>query len=199
MIFSSSSSTMLKTLAMFCARRLYATTRTPYQQPGFSLKKAAQHQRTHEVAVASVHLRSHHPQLLDLFTHFASHTASALHIPTSPVIFLPTQRSLWTVIRSPFVHKKSQENFERKVHKRVIKAWDAHPRVVDTWLRYLRLHMLGGVAIKVTTWEHLPLSVGSHSSLSHVDLTHQHSLHHQVQSLGTDILRQAMPDVVSDN
>ena len=67
---------------------------------------------------------------------------------------------MWTVLRGPFIHKKSQENFERRVHKRVIKAWDADPVVVDRWVRYLRKHQMPGVGIRVTTWERAPLGVG---------------------------------------
>ncbi|KIJ67244.1 hypothetical protein HYDPIDRAFT_25715 [Hydnomerulius pinastri MD-312] len=116
--------------------------------------------RTHSIPAAEVHFRAHHPYFLDLFAHFAGHAASALGIPSSRVIPLPTQRSLWTVIRGPFVHKKSQENFERRVHKRVIKAWDADPEVVDRWVRYLRKHQMPGVGIRVTKWERAPLGIG---------------------------------------
>lgn len=118
------------------------------------------HPRTHDIPAASIQFRSHHTELLDLFTHFATHAASSLGIPTSRVVTLPTKRTLWTVLRSPHVHKKSQENFERRVHKRAIKAWDADPEVVDRWCRYLRRHALGGVGMRVTRWERQPLGVG---------------------------------------
>ncbi|PPQ86786.1 hypothetical protein CVT25_012391 [Psilocybe cyanescens] len=45
-------------------------------------------------------------------------------IPTSKVVPLPTQRTLWTVLRCPFAHMKSQENFYRKVQKTAIKTGD---------------------------------------------------------------------------
>jgi small subunit ribosomal protein S10 len=119
------------------------------------------HPRTHGIPVANIHFRSHHPPLLKLFTHFALHAASSLGIPASNVISLPTQRSLWTVIRSPFVHKKSQENFERTVHKRAIKAWDADAEVVQRWIWYLRKNAMPGIGMKVTLWERLPLGIGA--------------------------------------
>ncbi|KAG5653881.1 hypothetical protein H0H81_009703 [Sphagnurus paluster] len=118
------------------------------------------HPRTHNIPVANIQFRSHHPRLLDLFTHFTTHAAAALGIPVSRVVCLPTKRTLWTVPRSPFAHKKSQENFERRVHKRAIKAWDADPEVVDRWCRYLRRHALGGVGMRVTQWQRMPLGVG---------------------------------------
>lgn len=95
-----------------------------------------------------------------MFAHFAEHAASALGIPASRPVHLPTQRSMWTVIRGPFVHKKSQENFERRVHKRAIKAWDADPEIVNVWVKYLRKHMMPGVGMRVTKWERAPVGIG---------------------------------------
>ncbi|KAG8215801.1 ribosomal protein S10 domain-containing protein [Butyriboletus roseoflavus] len=106
---------------------------------------------THTIPVAEIHFRSHHHYPLDLFAHFAGHAASALGIPATRPIPLPTQRSMWTVLRGPFIHKKSQENFERRVHKRVIKAWDADPVISG---------QMPGVGIRVTTWERAPLGIG---------------------------------------
>ncbi|KAF8152344.1 ribosomal protein S10 domain-containing protein [Crassisporium funariophilum] len=134
------------------------------------------HPRTHDIPVAGIHFRSHHVPLLNLFTHFAVHAASSLGIPCSKVVPLPTQRRLWTVLRSPFAHKKSQENFERRVHKRAIKAWDADPEVIQRWIAYLRKHAMPGVGMKVTTWERIPLGIGAshivrldHTQVSTVD------------------------------
>ncbi|KAJ2918876.1 hypothetical protein MD484_g1516, partial [Candolleomyces efflorescens] len=127
---------------------------------GRSISPAFHHPRTYSLPSASLHLRSYHPKLLDFFAHFAEHAAASLGIPVSKVVRLPTQRSLWTVPRSPFAHKKSQENFERRTHKRVVKAWDAHEEVVDVWIRYLRKHALGGVGMRVTTWRRAELGYG---------------------------------------
>ncbi|KIM37445.1 hypothetical protein M413DRAFT_77168, partial [Hebeloma cylindrosporum] len=125
--------------------------------------------RTHSIPVANLHFRSHHIRLLNLFTHVAAHAASSLGIPVSKTASLPTKRRLWTVLRSPFVHKKSQENFERKTHKRAIKAWDADPEVVHRWITYLRANAMPGVGLKVTTWERLPLDVSA-STMAQADL-----------------------------
>jgi small subunit ribosomal protein S10 len=118
------------------------------------------HPRTHNIPAAVIHLRSHYPSLLDLFTMFLKHSASALAIPISRPTMLPTQRSLWTVPKSPFVHKKSQENFDRKTHKRAIKAWDTEPEVIERWIRYLQMHPLAGVGMRVVRWERAPVSIG---------------------------------------
>ncbi|TFY83208.1 hypothetical protein EWM64_g798 [Hericium alpestre] len=122
--------------------------------------KPFQHPQTHGIPVALVHFRSFYPPLLPIFTNFALHAAASLGIPVSGVASLPTQRSLWTVPRGPFVHKKSQENFERKVHKRAVKAFDADAEVVDRWIKYLERHALAGVGIRVVRWHRVPVGVG---------------------------------------
>lgn len=127
---------------------------------GRSLVEPFYHPKTHGIPAAVIHLRSYHPSLLDLFTHFVSHSASALAIPISRPTGLPTQRSLWTVPKGPFIHKKSQENFDRKTHKRVVKAWDTDPEVVERWVRYMELHSMAGVGMRVVRWERAPVSVG---------------------------------------
>lgn len=127
---------------------------------GRSLIQPYYHPRTHNIPAAVIHLRSYYTPLLDIFTHFVSHSASALAIPISRPTALPTQRSLWTVPKGPFVHKKSQENFDRKTHKRVIKAWDADPEVIERWVRYMELHAMAGVGMRVVRWERAPVSIG---------------------------------------
>ncbi|KAJ8507913.1 hypothetical protein ONZ45_g9759 [Pleurotus djamor] len=146
------------------------------------------HPQTHSIPCASLHFRSHNPRLLDLFTHFASHAAASLAIPITRPASLPTQRSLWTVPRSPFAHKKSQENFERKVHKRVIKAFDADPEVVERWTRYLRKHALGGVGLRVTKWERMPVGIGA-SRLAALDQPVERDAD-KIKQLGEKIIQQ---------
>ncbi|KAI8995202.1 ribosomal protein S10 [Trametes punicea] len=116
--------------------------------------------KTHGIPVATLHFRSYHPKLLDFFVHFASHAAAALGIPISKPVHLPTERRLWTVLRGPFVHKKSQENFERRTHKRLIKAWDAHPETVGLLVQYVEKHIAAGVGMRVVQWTRAPVGVG---------------------------------------
>ncbi|GAA6022920.1 hypothetical protein JCM10207_006865 [Rhodosporidiobolus poonsookiae] len=106
--------------------------------------------QTHGVHVATLHLRSHTDSVPDLqfFTSFALRAARALGLPTSGAAALPTKTSLFTVPRSPFAHKKSQQNFWRKEHKRAIKVFDGNAEVVEAWLAYLRQEALPGVGMK---------------------------------------------------
>ena len=72
-----------------------------------------QHPQTHGIPVGLLHLRSHSPAALNLFIHFVLHAAYAFGIPASRAAALPTKRSLYTVIRSPFIYKKSVKRTSR--------------------------------------------------------------------------------------
>lgn len=45
---------------------------------------------------------------------------------------LPTDRSTFTVVKSPHVYKKSREQFEMRVHKRLIDVFDPTPKTIDS-------------------------------------------------------------------
>lgn len=46
-------------------------------------------------------------------------------------IFLPTEKKKYTVLRSSFVHKDSQEQFEKRIHKRLIDIVDFNPETLE--------------------------------------------------------------------
>lgn len=129
-----------------------------------------------------------------MFCHFTTHTAAALAVPISKPVHLPTQRSLWTVIKSPFVHKKAQENFERRVHKRLIKAWDADEEVVARMVKYLEMHSLAGVGMRVVRWQRAPVGVGQQNLeqvMSQMRLAPQ-TRAEKVKAVGEEIIKQEM-------
>ncbi len=57
---------------------------------------------------------------------------------------LPTQRSVITVLRSPFVDKKSREQFETRTHKRLMYIIDPTPQTMEA---LMRLEISAGVDI----------------------------------------------------
>ncbi|CUA76503.1 hypothetical protein RSOLAG22IIIB_06308 [Rhizoctonia solani] len=128
--------------------------------PPKSLLKPPVHAPTHHHPVALLHFRTYYHPNLEFFLHFAYHAAYALGIPLSHPARLPTQRSLFTVPKSPFIFKKAQENFEKRTHKRAVKVWDADQDVVNVWLRYLEEHMMPGVGMRVVRWERCAVGVG---------------------------------------
>ena len=59
---------------------------------------------------------------------------------------LPTARSIYTVLRSPHVDKKSREQFETRVHKRLIDIYDSTPQTVDA---LMKLDLPAGIGIDI--------------------------------------------------
>jgi small subunit ribosomal protein S10 len=107
------------------------------------------------VHVATLQLRSHERDPLDLYSQFALQAAHSLKLPTTAAHTLPMTRELVTVIRSHFVHKKKQENYEKRTYRRAIKVFDADRDTLDLWLRYLKKHSIGGVGLKAYVHEYV--------------------------------------------
>lgn len=59
---------------------------------------------------------------------------------------LPTARTIYTVLRSPHVDKKSREQFETRVHKRLIDIYDSTPQTVDA---LMKLELAAGVDVEI--------------------------------------------------
>ncbi len=59
---------------------------------------------------------------------------------------LPTEKSIYTVIRSPHKHKDSREQFEMRTHKRLIDILDPTPKTIDA---LMRLDLPAGVDIEI--------------------------------------------------
>ena len=60
---------------------------------------------------------------------------------------LPTSRTVYTVLRSPHVDKKSREQFETRIHKRLIDIYDSTPQTVDA---LMKLDLPAGIGIDIT-------------------------------------------------
>jgi small subunit ribosomal protein S10 len=45
---------------------------------------------------------------------------------------LPTRKTTFTVVKSPHVYKKGREQFEMRVHKRLIDVFEPTPKTIDS-------------------------------------------------------------------
>jgi len=59
---------------------------------------------------------------------------------------LPTEKSIYTILRSPHVNKDSREQFEMRTHKRLIDIEEPTPKTVDA---LMRLDLPAGVDIEI--------------------------------------------------
>ncbi|HEY5595932.1 MAG TPA: 30S ribosomal protein S10 [Candidatus Bipolaricaulota bacterium] len=67
-----------------------------------------------------IRVRGYDHQLVDEAIRLIVKTAESTRAKLAGPIPLPTDRRLYTVLRSPHVNKKSMEHFERCIHKRLL-------------------------------------------------------------------------------
>lgn len=115
---------------------------------------------THGIPVCDLQLRSYSVRNLELFADFCLRAAYYLNLPAKGPVPLPKITERWTVPRSNFVHKKSQENFERVTVRRLVQIQDGHPETVALWLAYIQKNRYYGVGMKANVFEHGGLDVG---------------------------------------
>ncbi|KAI9692019.1 MAG: mitochondrial 37S ribosomal protein rsm10 [Bogoriella megaspora] len=108
---------------------------------------------THGLPVCDLQLRSFSTRQLTLAADFALRAAYYLNLPAKGPVPLPRITERWTVPKSNFVHKKSQENFERVTLRRLIQIQDADPEGVQAWLGFLMKYCVSGVGMKANVWE----------------------------------------------
>ena len=100
-----------------------------------------------------IHLRGYDHRLLDASTREIVDTVKKTGASVSGPVPLPTKRSVITVLRSPHVDKKSREQFEMRVHKRLLEILEASNKTVDA-LQKLDLPAGVDVEIKAFGKEH---------------------------------------------
>lgn len=98
-------------------------------------------------------LRSYSARNLEFFADFALRAAYFLGLPAFGPVPLPRMIERWTVPKSNFIYKKSQENFERITLRRLIQIRDGHPESVQLWLAFLQKNAYYGVGMKANVWE----------------------------------------------
>ena len=86
--------------------------------------------------------------LLDKSTEKIVRTAKDTGALVLGPIPLPTKRTIYTVNRSVHVDKKSREQFQIKVHKRIIDLMNSTTKTVDA---LMKLDMPAGVDIEIRT------------------------------------------------
>ncbi|KAK5112699.1 hypothetical protein LTR85_011210 [Meristemomyces frigidus] len=113
-----------------------------------------------DATTCELQLRAYSVRNLEVFADFAMRAAYFLQLSASGPRPLPKITERWTVPRSNFVHKKSQENFERITARREIEIKAGHPETVAVWLGFLKKHQYYGIGMKANVFEYGGLDVG---------------------------------------
>ncbi len=101
---------------------------------------------TGEVNKLRIRVRAYEHKILDASTKQIIDTALRFDAKVVGPIPLPTEIKKYTVNRSTFVHKDAREQFEMRMHKRVIDILNPGPKVVEA---LTNLSLPSGVNIDV--------------------------------------------------
>ena len=93
-----------------------------------------------------IRLRGYDHILLDKSTEKIVKTAKSTGAIISGPIPLPSKRSVYTILRSPHVNKKSREQFQTKIHKRLVDILNSTPKTVES---LMKLDLPAGVDIEI--------------------------------------------------
>ena len=93
-----------------------------------------------------IKLRSYDHNLVDKSTEKIVKTVRSSGAVVSGPIPLPTEKEIFTVLRSPHVNKKAREQFQLRTHKRLIEIYTPNNKTVDA---LSKLELPSGVDIQV--------------------------------------------------
>ena len=93
-----------------------------------------------------ISLKAYDHKLLDKSAEKIIRTDKSTGAIISGPIPLPTKRTVYTVLRSPFIDKKSREQFQTKIHKRIVDIVNSTPKTVES---LMKLDLPSGVDIEI--------------------------------------------------
>lgn len=93
-----------------------------------------------------IKLKSYDHILIDKSTEKIIKTVRSTGALVSGPIPLPTRKTIYTVLRSPHVDKKSREQFETRAHKRIIDIHNSNSKTIDS---LSKLDIPAGVEIEI--------------------------------------------------
>lgn len=93
-----------------------------------------------------VKIRAHDSRIIDQATKVIVDTAVRHEAKVIGPVPLPTERMRFTVNRSTFVHKNAREQYEMRVHKRLIDIINANPKCVEA---LMSLSLPAGVDVEI--------------------------------------------------
>jgi small subunit ribosomal protein S10 len=93
-----------------------------------------------------IRVRAYEHKILDLSVKQIMDTAARFDAIVVGPVPLPTEIKRWTVNRSTFVHKDAREQFEMRIHKRLIDIMNPSQKVVEA---LTNLNLPSGVTIDV--------------------------------------------------
>lgn len=93
-----------------------------------------------------IRIRAYDHKIIDQAVRTILDTAVRTGAKVVGPIPLPTEKSIYTVIRSSFVHKNSREQYEMRIHKRLLDILEPTPKTIDA---LTNLNLPAGVDVEI--------------------------------------------------
>jgi len=95
-----------------------------------------------------IRLKAYDHKLLDQSAGEIAETARRTGARVAGPIPLPTKINRYTVLRGPFIDKKSREQFEIRTHKRLLDILEPNKQTLDA---LMKLDLSAGVDVEIKT------------------------------------------------
>lgn len=93
-----------------------------------------------------IRIRAYDHKIIDQAVKTILETAMRTGARVVGPIPLPTEKSRYTVIASAFVHKNSREQYEMRVHKRILDILEPTPKTIES---LTNLNLPAGVDVEI--------------------------------------------------
>ncbi|MBM5789539.1 30S ribosomal protein S10 [Candidatus Parcubacteria bacterium] len=105
-------------------------------------------QTTEDKSRIRIKIKAYDSKIIDQATETIIKTVERTGAKVVGPIPLPTEKRKYTVNRSTFVHKDSREQFEMRVHKRLIDITEPTEKTIDA---LMSLNLPSGVDVEIKT------------------------------------------------
>jgi small subunit ribosomal protein S10 len=93
-----------------------------------------------------IKIRAFDHKIIDQATRTIIDTAERTGATVIGPVPLPTEKKKWTVNRSTFVHKNAREQFEMRIHKRIVDILDPNAKTIES---LTSLNLPAGVDVEI--------------------------------------------------
>jgi len=93
-----------------------------------------------------IKIRAYDHKIIDQSTRTIIDTAERSGATVRGPVPLPTEKTKYTVNRSTFVHKDAREQYEMRVHKRLVDIFDPTPKTIES---LTNLNLPAGVDVEI--------------------------------------------------
>ena len=111
-----------------------------------AVKPTIQTKKEETTSRIRIKIRAYDNRIIDQATKTIVETAERHDAKVIGPVPLPTEKLKFTVNRSTFVHKDAREQYEMRIHKRLIDIVNASPKCVDA---LMGLNLPSGVDIEI--------------------------------------------------